>query len=890
MSAVPAYPASRPYSAERKAGGRSAGLLAALLAAGALALLVASTLLHAVAGSARVAPAARSRALARDGLGVLPSAAWGPVSTALGAADSAYRVHAAAGGFTATSAAQRLHSRFDRAGVLLSSGATHLGMSVRAIGYGASLRALGSVVPRIDANRVVYAREGLRETYANGPLGLEQGFTIARAPSGSATAAAPSGSVAGMLTLELGLSGNARASLAAGGQSVTFASSGGPPLRYGNLSVTDARGRLLHSWLALRGSGLLLLRVDARGARYPLRIDPLVRQGEKLTASGLSGPYGYVGMSVALSANGNTALVGAPADGTYTEYRGAAFVFTRSGSTWSQQGEKLTGGGELGSGWFGESVALSADGNTALIGAPSDNEQVGAAWVFTRSGSTWSQQGEKLTGAGEVGNGFFGRSVALSADGATALVGAYNDNEHQGAAWVFTRSGSTWAQQGEKLTGGGGLGFFGWSVALSAEAKTALIGEWGIGGGIGAAWVFQRSGSTWAKQGGALTAGEGSDYTWFGYGVALSSEGNTALVGAPHADGYAGAGWVFQRSGSAWTQQGEPLTGSEEVNDEYGGELGYSAALSADGDIALLGGRVDSFFHGAAWAFERSGAAWTEDGAKLTGSEESSNREEFGWSVALSAGANTALVGSPCDKACVGSASVFVTATSPPEYGRCAKIVKGLGDYSSATCATPVQAGNYEWSPGALNTGFTTKITSGSATFETTKGAKVLCTGETSGGRYSAPSTVAGVVLALTGCERSGEKCSSAGAGAGEVLSSPLEGVLGIEKLGASASKDKIGLDLFPTGKVGSLLEFTCGASGVSIRGSVIVPLKANAMSLSSALKFKSSKGKQKPEGFLGGPKDVLEESVDGGAFEQAGLTLTATQTNEEELEVSAAA
>ena len=104
-------------------------------------------------------------------------------------------------------------------------------------------------------------------------------------------------------------------------------------------------------------------------------------------------------------------------------------------------------------------MALSADGDTALIGgAERQRNATGAAWVFTRSGSTWTQQGEKLTGTGEAGAGEFGHSVALSADGNTALIGGPGDDGGAGAAWVFTRSGSTWAQQGEKLTGAGESG------------------------------------------------------------------------------------------------------------------------------------------------------------------------------------------------------------------------------------------------------------------------------------------------------------------------------------------------------------------------------------------------------------------------------------------------
>ena len=183
----------------------------------------------------------------------------------------------------------------------------------------------------------------------------------------------------------------------------------------------------------------------------------------------------WIGGSVALDSDGNTALVTGGGD---NHAHGAAWVFTRSGSTWTQQGEKLTGSGEvispIAGPFFGSSAALSSDGDTALIGGRSDNNGNGAAWVFTRLGSTWTQQGEKLTGGGEVPMPFvdFGDSVALSADGSTALIGGNADDENVGAAWVFTRFGSTWTQQGEKFTRGDS---FGLTVALSSDAQTAFI-------------------------------------------------------------------------------------------------------------------------------------------------------------------------------------------------------------------------------------------------------------------------------------------------------------------------------------------------------------------------------------------------------------------------------
>jgi hypothetical protein len=323
----------------------------------------------------------------------------------------------------------------------------------------------------------------------------------------------------------------------------------------------------------------------------------LVQQGAKLLAGEEVGG-GRFGRSASLSADGDTALVGGPRD---NEEAGAAWVLTRSGSTWAQQA-KLTAGAEAASGaHFGRSVALSADGDTALIGAPNAGKG-GTVWVFARSGSTWTEQ-DALTGAGESGDGWFGRSVALSADGDTALVGGYVDHSDVGAAWVFVRSGSTWVQQGEKLIAAGesGAGEFGWSVALSADGATALIGGHEDDGGLGAAWVFARSGATWAQQGEKLTGAGESGAGEFGQDVTLSADGRRALVGAPADSGEVGAAWVFSASGATWIEDGPKLTGGEEVGH---GEFGWSVALASEGPAtALIGGIGDSAHVGAVWVF-----------------------------------------------------------------------------------------------------------------------------------------------------------------------------------------------------------------------------------------------------------------------------------------------
>ena len=146
----------------------------------------------------------------------------------------------------------------------------------------------------------------------------------------------------------------------------------------------------------------------------------------------------------------------------------------------SQQGPKLVGTGAIGAAEQGFSVALSADGDTAIVGGLADNDVngPGAAWVYTRNGGVWTQQGSKLLGTGAVGSARQGKSVALSADGNTAIVGGNGDNSDTGAAWVYTRNGGVWTQQGSKLVGTGAIGAAeqGFSVALSADGNTAMVG------------------------------------------------------------------------------------------------------------------------------------------------------------------------------------------------------------------------------------------------------------------------------------------------------------------------------------------------------------------------------------------------------------------------------
>ncbi len=527
----------------------------------------------------------------------------------------------------------------------MTSGATHAALRLDAAGFGKSLGTVGTAPPRPRANRVDYDYQGarmsgLRAWYANGPLGLEQGFTVASAPVARESHE---------LTLAIGLAGDVRAVLAKGGHSVLLTDRGGPSLSYGSLSAVDVHGRTLHSWLGLQGH-VILLHVDTGGAVYPLRVDPLVQRSEKLTASEEEG-QGSFGASVALSADGDTALVGAPGEGGY---HGAAWFFTRTNGVWTQHGPKLTGPREGNEEGFGNSVALSANGDTALISAPAIDERNGAVYVYTRSGGEWTLQGEKLTVTPGAYSGF-GDSLALSEDGDTAVIGAEQNSQGHAAAFVFQRSGESWVQQGPALIGSGQSncecsGDIA-NVALSGDGDTAAVSYWLGNNSPSAVWIFTRSGESWTQQA-RLTSGEGNSETYFGYSLALSEDGDTAVFGGWADDRGTGAAWVFTRTGESWSQQGEKLTPGEEP--EYGA-FGISVALSSDGNTALVGASNDSIV----WTFARSGETWSRE-EKLTGSGETGPYgAAFGASVALSGNGEQAVIGGPGDSDSTGAVWPF---------------------------------------------------------------------------------------------------------------------------------------------------------------------------------------------------------------------------------------
>jgi hypothetical protein len=478
---------------------------------------------------------------------------------------------------------------------------------------------------------------------------------------------------------------------------------------------------------------------------------------------------GHAGFGAALSGDGNTLVVGAPHEGSGArgvngnqndnsiDGAGAAYVFVRNGSNWVQQAYLKASNPSMNA-EFGHAVAISADGNTLVVSAfwdPSNatgvngNQadqsipQAGAAYVFTRRGTTWSQQAYlKASNTGEAGTADsfgdgdqFGFSLAISDDGNTIAVGAHSedssglngnqaDNSMQlaGAVYVFNRTGAAWAQTAFlKATNPDEGDMFGYSVALSADGRTLAIGAFdedgsspGINGvvdngrgGAGAVYVYVKPANGFWTQQAYIHASNPEGGDSFGVHVVLSDDGHTLLVGSLDEDCLAtgvnptepchndregdlstGAAYVFARAGTTWTQQAFFKASNTGPNDWFGSRL----ALSGDGNTAAMGAsledtlgrgingnqqRNDATESGAVYLFRRNGTTWRQE-AYIKGS----NTEAFdqiGSAVALSRDGRTLVAtalgedsssrganGNQADNAAMESGAAYVFGISAP--------------------------------------------------------------------------------------------------------------------------------------------------------------------------------------------------------------------------------
>lgn len=552
-----------------------------LLLAGALtAALALGVLLLARAERSAQAPAP-PRPAALHGAGRLPLEQRARISTAAGAASAAFTVRSGPRGTLAASG-RGIDSTFTSSGVTIRSANAQVHLSPASLEGAAA----SSSSPHASRNRVTYGGAALRAWYANGPLGLEQGFTVPSAPS--------HGDV-----LRIGFAVLSAESPALRDGHVAL----GGGLAYGALTARDASGRRLPARIEVQGRKVVLA-IDAAGARFPLHVDPFVFQ-EKLAGQET------VGSDMAVSGDGNTALVGGAG-----EEPGAVDVFVRNGTVWTLQ-QKLSPGGaydhKFGSReeQDGDGVALSGDGNTAMIVGYS-SENYAHIWTYTRANGVWTalagtlsrEEAHATTPAKEE----YGRSIALSYDGEEAAIGDPGD----GYVFVLRRSGSSWAKAATLEHVGSEPGEWGNGLALSGDGKTVLVGA----PGDKAVYFLREEGGVWKQE----QSFEYPDYDGEAPpALALDREGDTALVGeylgeSPPGSGNLGAARIYTRSGSAWSLQAS-LERSGVTSE--GDEFGIGVGLSEDGTRALVESRGPELGGPAVWEYTRSGSTWTQQGLPL---------------------------------------------------------------------------------------------------------------------------------------------------------------------------------------------------------------------------------------------------------------------------------
>lgn len=323
----------------------------------------------------------------------------------------------------------------------------------------------------------------------------------------------------------------------------------------------------------------------------------------------------------------------------------------------------------VGLGTYEGSLALSSDGNTMAAGAPQDGLS-GSTYIFVYSGGSWSIQ-DKLIGSNSSGNANQGYSVSLSADGNTLAVGG-NRNNLGGSVWIFVRSGTTWSEQ--QYIPGPGVLFdeFGHSVDLSTDGNTLVVGARGTDQGLntfaGAIYIYTRSGLLWTlEQGPIFATGTTNPDPQTGYSVAISADGNTVAAGLPEeilSESYVGGVVVWTRFDGVWTQQTlTPL----QPNDSTGDSLfGSSVDLSSNGDTLAVGGPNNNATGnnvGAAWIFVRNNGIWTQESPALIAVESKTDPittpPSQGSCVRLTGDGNTLAVGGPADKSDTGAVWIY---------------------------------------------------------------------------------------------------------------------------------------------------------------------------------------------------------------------------------------
>jgi hypothetical protein len=540
-----------------------------------------------------LASAAGAAQSSQVNLEALPEVAQPVVSATLGRDDRSYHVSCTGGEPRLINRAQSLKARFTAHGMNIRADEAHWNLALRGYGYGARPEPVAVVTPHGDANRVEYRRGALTEWYVNGPLGLEQGFTLAREPGNR------NGEP---LMIDFAMSGELTATIDRSGRSLTLSSHGRPALRYGGLTATDAHGRELPAWLEVADNHLRLL-VDDAAARYPISVDPLLQAATLTASDGVAADQ--LGYAVSMSGDGSTIAVGARGPFVGQTHPGAAYVFVRSANGWNDTTEKakLTGSDSVAGDDFGNSVAISRDASVVVVSAASamigGNEDQGAIYVFERPAGGWASSNEltKLTVSDGMANDFFGAGVAVSDNGSTIVAGLIGESDgayFHGAAYVFQRALTSigWGPYQERATLSNSDPFydgsdtcqtlcgddFGSPVAISGDGATIGVGAAAFPGAV---YVYVRPDTGWASANETAKVTSSDAAGQFGTDLSFSQDAGTLAVGTLQAPYPRGAVYVFLKPDTGWASTSThtaKLTASDNPN-----FLGISTRISGDG-------------------------------------------------------------------------------------------------------------------------------------------------------------------------------------------------------------------------------------------------------------------------------------------------------------------
>lgn len=333
------------------------------------------------------------------------------------------------------------------------------------------------------------------------------------------------------------------------------------------------------------------------------------------------------GSSVVVSADGSTMVVGAQYQDSAA---GAAYVYQLRNDAWTSVAT-LKASDAKQDDQFGWRLAVSADGATIVVGAPGRSHHTGVAYVFTQIGTKWSQAAELSTSA-SVPNSSFGQGVAVSASGSLVAVSAHSQPNIGGAVFVYEGSAGEWKRMARLTDPHKYEGGFGGAIAMSGDASTIIVAA--LMGGAqesGTAYAFTGGGRTWTASG-AIQAEDADAYDYFGASLGVSADGSSIAVGAPqHNENNNGGGvYVFDHDVNGWTQAAEfaPTRSIAEWN------FGWSLAMSSDGSrVVGAAANIRDPARARAWAYTRFAGGFHE-GRIIA--PRGSGSDSFGMSLAMS--------------------------------------------------------------------------------------------------------------------------------------------------------------------------------------------------------------------------------------------------------------